>query len=164
MPWPDASFDAALAQLVIAFVADAPAAARELRRVVRPGGVVATCMWDEKIGLELGAPMAAARKAAAPDEPMPPSLRYRNEEDVRALFEGAGLHDVEHALLEVEAEYTGFDDFWDAAMGAVGPDTRWLSSLGEERAALAREAARAEIGKDGPFTLRGRAHAVRGTV
>lgn len=44
LPWPGDTFDAALAQLVISFVSDAPAAARELRRVVRPGGVVAICM------------------------------------------------------------------------------------------------------------------------
>src|SRR5689334_339748 len=48
MPWEDASFDAALAQLVVAFMSDAPAGIAEMRRLVRPGGVVAACMWDSE--------------------------------------------------------------------------------------------------------------------
>src|SRR5260370_4975882 len=45
LPWPDASFDAALAQLVIAFMADAEARVAEMHRVVEPGGGVAVCLW-----------------------------------------------------------------------------------------------------------------------
>src|SRR5712691_10008725 len=39
LPWPDESFDAALAQLVIAFMADAGAGVAEMHRVVEAGGV-----------------------------------------------------------------------------------------------------------------------------
>src|SRR5436305_153389 len=46
LPWPDGRFDAALAQLVVSFMDDAPAGIAEMRRVVRRGGVVAACMWD----------------------------------------------------------------------------------------------------------------------
>ena len=46
IPFTDARFDLAAAQLVLHFVANAPAAADELRRVVRPGGTVAACVWD----------------------------------------------------------------------------------------------------------------------
>ena len=46
LPWEDGAFDAALAQLVVVFVDDAPAAFRELARVTKSGGVVATTMWE----------------------------------------------------------------------------------------------------------------------
>src|SRR5262249_13435030 len=46
LPFPDAAFDAALAQLVIHFMADAPAGVAEMKRVTRDGGVVAACVWD----------------------------------------------------------------------------------------------------------------------
>src|SRR5712692_5240337 len=52
LPWPDASFDAALAQLVVTFMSNAPAGVAEMRRVVRPGGIVAVCMWDRD-GMEM---------------------------------------------------------------------------------------------------------------
>src|SRR5262245_17987339 len=45
LPWPDDSFDIALAQLVVAFMQDAPAGIREMRRVA---GTVAVCMWDRE--------------------------------------------------------------------------------------------------------------------
>jgi SAM-dependent methyltransferase len=163
MPWPDGSFDAALAQLVMAFVADAPAAARELTRLVRPGGVVAVCMWDVT-GLDLRAPLVAARRASSPETPDPQLLRYRSEEELRGLLEGAGLREVESALLEVEAEYSGFDDYWDAALGAVGPDAGWLRALDPEHLPIARAAAQAALPSDGAFTLGARANAVRGFV
>jgi ubiquinone/menaquinone biosynthesis C-methylase UbiE len=38
LPYPDASFDAALAQLVVHFMADPVAGLREMARVTRPGG------------------------------------------------------------------------------------------------------------------------------
>jgi SAM-dependent methyltransferase len=163
MPWPDGTFDAALAQLVMAFVADAPASTSELKRLVRPGGVVAMCMWDVK-GLDLRAPLVAARRASSPETPDPPLLRYRTEEELRGLLEGAGLGQVEHAQLDVEGEYSGFDDYWAAALGAVGPDAGWLRTLDADRMPIAREAAQAELPSGGPFTLGARAHAVRGVV
>src|SRR4051794_16920421 len=42
LPFEDGAFDAALAQLVVAFMADAPQAVREMARVAR---TVAVCMW-----------------------------------------------------------------------------------------------------------------------
>src|SRR5919198_5739649 len=46
LPWPDGSFDAALAQLVLHFLDDPVAGLAEMRRVVRPGGIVAACSWN----------------------------------------------------------------------------------------------------------------------
>ena len=41
LPWPAGTFDVALAQLVVNFMSDADAGIAEMRRVVRPGGIVA---------------------------------------------------------------------------------------------------------------------------
>ncbi|MGH7873861.1 MAG: class I SAM-dependent methyltransferase [Candidatus Binatia bacterium] len=46
LPFPDGSFDRAMDLLVINFIPDAPKAAKEARRVTKPGGVVATANWD----------------------------------------------------------------------------------------------------------------------
>jgi len=53
LPFADASFDCCLALLVMSFVKDVSKAASEMRRVTRPGGVVATAMWDTTGGNEL---------------------------------------------------------------------------------------------------------------
>src|SRR3954469_23976558 len=46
LPWDDGAFDAALSQLVIAFMRDPDQGVREMARVTRDGGTVAVCMWD----------------------------------------------------------------------------------------------------------------------
>ena len=46
LPIADRTFDAALSQLVVNFMRDAEAGVREMARVTRPGGVVASCVWD----------------------------------------------------------------------------------------------------------------------
>ncbi len=46
LPFPDASFDAALAQLVVHFMRDPAQGLREMGRVTRPGGLVGACVWD----------------------------------------------------------------------------------------------------------------------
>jgi ubiquinone/menaquinone biosynthesis C-methylase UbiE len=56
----DASFDQCLALLVVRFIPDAPKAAREMRRVTRPGGAVATAMWDNTGGNELNESLSDA--------------------------------------------------------------------------------------------------------
>jgi SAM-dependent methyltransferase len=49
--WEDGHFAAALAQLVLNFIPDCDAAAREMRRVTRRGGVLAGAVWDFRGGL-----------------------------------------------------------------------------------------------------------------
>ena len=51
LPWPDHDFDAVLAQLVLNFVPDRTAAAAEMTRVLRPGGTMATAVWDYGEGM-----------------------------------------------------------------------------------------------------------------
>jgi ubiquinone/menaquinone biosynthesis C-methylase UbiE len=46
LPYDEATFDAALAQLVVHFMADPVVGLREMSRVTKPGGVVAACVWD----------------------------------------------------------------------------------------------------------------------
>lgn len=46
LPFADGSFDAVLSQLVVNFMSDPEAGVREMARVSRSGGVVASCVWD----------------------------------------------------------------------------------------------------------------------
>src|SRR5262245_37947143 len=46
LPFDDDGFDLALAQLVVPFMRDPEAGLREMRRVTKPGGVVAAAAWN----------------------------------------------------------------------------------------------------------------------
>ncbi len=151
LPWPDDSFDAALAQLVISFMQDATVGLAEMRRVA---GTVAVCMWDRD-GMEM---LAAINRARGALGVTPQDAAYRTRGEIESLL-GDG---AEMELLEVDAEYTGFDDFWDALAGGAGPAGVWAASLeGEERVAARAELFRQLGEPDGPFTMTGRAWAGR---
>ena len=158
LPWPDESFDAALAQLVITFMRDAPAGLTEMRRVVRPGGVIAVCMWDRD-GMEMLGAINRTQQALDPTRPTPEQLTtYRTRESIEELVgDGAELE-----LLEVDAGYTGFDDLWDSVLDGAGPAGEWAKSLDGEQRDRARAELFRQVGEpDREFTLRGRAWAAR---
>lgn len=165
LPWPDGELDAALAQLVIAFVTDASASVRELRRVVREGGVVAICMWDLGGGMEMLAAIGRARHVVT-DEPVgDETMTNWRPEEMTGLFEGAGLRDIAFETLEVESAYSGYDEFWTALLGGVGPAGAFLQTLDADGMEKMRVATHLELGSpDGPFTLHARCNAVRGVV
>jgi ubiquinone/menaquinone biosynthesis C-methylase UbiE len=162
LPWPEETFDVALAQLVIAFMQDARAGVAEMRRVVRSGATVAVCMWDRD-GMEMLAAIHRAQRALSSGGPMPEGrTMYRTPDEIEPLF-ADGFEDVTTEPLEVQASYTGFDEFWEALLGGVGPAGTWVTSLDGER----RDAARAELHRQlgepaGEFRLSARAWATRG--
>ena len=161
LPWNDESFDASLAQLVVAFMRDASAGVREMRRIVRSGGTVAVCMWDRQ-GMELLAAVARAREALASPGQLS-DVRYRTREEIESLF-GDGFSDVHAELIETDGSYSGFDEFWSALSGGAGPAGAWLAALEGEQREAARTELRRQLGEpDGPFTLRAKAWAVRAT-
>jgi SAM-dependent methyltransferase len=164
LPWPDDSFDAALAQLVVTFMNDAPAGIAEMRRVVRPGGTVAVCMWD-RTGMEMLAAVHRTQETV-PGTAGPTEARtlYRTREEIEGLFAGEGFAAVETELLEVESEYAGYDELWGTLVDGAGPAGAWMRSLGDEERAAAREELRRQVGDPaGAFSLRGRAWATRAT-
>jgi SAM-dependent methyltransferase len=153
IPFADGVFDAALAQLVVAFMADAPAAIAEMARVARR---IAVCMW----GVAEVDMFAAIDKAAAAVDAsrVTEPRRYRTSQELHDLLAPHG--EVEAAELDVTAGYRDFDEFWDALDRGVGPAGQWLASLDAGR----REQARAELhgalgGPEGPFELSARAFA-----
>jgi ubiquinone/menaquinone biosynthesis C-methylase UbiE len=163
LPWPDESFDVALAQLVLTFMRDAPSGVAEMRRVVRPGGVVAACMWDRQ-GMDMLAAVHRAQVAITPTETTEARTAYRSREEIEGLFAGDGFTDVRTTLLEVEREYSGFDEFWNALADGAGPAGAWVKALDDEMRAKARDEVHRQVGApSGTFTLHGRAWATRAT-
>lgn len=167
LPLANDAFDAALAQLVVNFLADAPAAVREMARVTRAGGVVAACVWDYGDDMQvLRAFWDAAREvspeAAAFDEAGMPFCR---EGELGALFAQAGLLHVRSAALRVRARYAGFDDLWSPFTAGVGPSGAFAAALDDDRRDALRDALRRRLGAgDEPFELSARAWAAAATV
>lgn len=161
LPWEDGSFDLALAQLVVTFLNDPSGAMRELARVTKPGGVVATCIWEVD-GVQMTNALNEIRRRLAPGG-WSPSADYRDEASLGALFEEAGLRDVETTRLEVSVEYETVDELWEPAIHVGGPGGPVVDSFSPEQLAAGRTIFAELLGNPtGRFALTGRAAAVRG--
>jgi SAM-dependent methyltransferase len=153
LPWEDGSFDAALAQLVVAFMDDAPAGVAEMARVAN--GRVAVCMWDLQQH-ELLASVMNVRQRMGEEDTEP--RRYRTLAEIEELV-GPG---AETGALDVEAPYDDFEDYWSSLLGGAGPMGAWVASLDGERLETARTELISELGNpSGGFTLKARCWAAR---
>ena len=147
LPFESGAFDVALAQLVVAFVADAPAAVAEMARVARR---VAVCMWgvaevDMFAAIDRTAEAVGASRAGEP-------RRYRTAQEIHDLLAPHG--EVDTAELHVTAGYRDFDEFWQAMGRGVGPAGLWIASLEPEQRELAREELQRQLGSPaGSFEL-----------
>lgn len=154
LPFGTDVFDLALAQLVVAFVSDAPAAVAEMARVARR---VAVCMWgvaevDMFAAIDRTAEAIGASRAGEP-------RKYRTAQELQDLL--APLGEVEFAELDVTAGYGDFEEFWNAMDRLVGPAGHWLASLDADARERAHEELFRQLGSpSGRFELGARAFAV----
>ncbi len=162
-PYPDASFDAALAQLVVQFMADPTAGIAEMRRVTRPDGVVAACVWDHAGGQGPLSPLWDAARDLDPGVKGEGRFVGTQQGDLARLFEAAGLREVEETALSVGVEHPTFEEWWEPFTLGVGPAGVYVKGLEPARREALRERCRAIL-PEPPFVLTAQAWAARGLV
>jgi SAM-dependent methyltransferase len=163
MPFADATFDAALAQLVISFMNDPVAGLREMARVTRPGGVIAACMWDLGGGRAPISPFWRAALELDPDAQAERRSVGVREGEIVALFEKIGLTEISQTAHSSTIEHPTLDDWWQPFGLGVGPAGAYVHSLDAAHRDALRERCRELLG-DGPFMLQTWAWAARGVV
>jgi SAM-dependent methyltransferase len=163
LPFDDEAFDAALAQLVVHFMTDPVAGISEMRRVTKPGGRVAACVWDLAGGRAPLSPFWTGVREVDPTAEDEAALAGARMGHLVELFAEAGLRDVTSSELIVRLEHPTFSEWWEPYTGGVGPAGVYLVAQTAERQAAIRERCRALLG-DGPFTLESVAWAARGTA
>jgi SAM-dependent methyltransferase len=161
LPFPDAEFDVALAQLVVHFMTDPIGSLREMARVTRPGGVAVACVWDHagrRGPLSLFWTAVRQLDPGAEDES---ELAGAREGHLAELFEAAGLHDVDDTELAVRVDYASFDDWWEPFTLGVGPAGAYTAGLDAAQREELKERCR-QLAPAAPFTVEAVAWAARG--
>lgn len=157
LPFAANRFDAALAQLVVNFMQDAPTGVAEMVRVTRPGGVVAAAVWDYADGMTILRKFWDAARTVDPDAGDESQMRYCTPDTLAELWETV-LDDVRVTEATVRASYTDFEDLWAPLESGVAPSGAFTVALDEERRAALKREFRARLGVgDDPFELSARA-------
>ena len=166
LPLPAAQFDAVLSGLALNFFPDPAAALRQMRRAVRPGGLVAGYIWDYPGGMQM---LRAFWDAAAALDPAARALdqgrRHPYDDAVlAALFRDAGLRAVQTTAVEVPTRYRDFDDYWLPFLDGPSAAPAYLRTLTppQQDALAARLRDTLPRDADGGIPLTARAWAVRG--
>lgn len=114
--FPDASFDAVTMGFALMFSPEPVKIAAEIRRVLKPGGRFALCVWDEprKNPFFTTAFSAVAQVLEAP--PPPPSapgpFRLARPGELESVLRTAGLTDVTVEAVPFTMESASVDDHW----------------------------------------------------
>jgi ubiquinone/menaquinone biosynthesis C-methylase UbiE len=166
LPFADGSFDAASMALVISFVSDPQKVADEMARVVLPGGLVATYMWD---GSRAGSPLApihATIRASGIAAPVAQTSTASHRENLLKFWQRAGLSSIESREIRIEVVYPDFDDLW-RSVSAPGSTTGAAFARipqAEHERIKQRLRERLPARKDGRVAYEAFANAVKGRV
>jgi SAM-dependent methyltransferase len=170
LPFPDATFDAALALLVLQETADPQRAIREMARVTRRGGRVAACQWDFHNGLPMQAIFWEAAGTLAPEDvarrrTADNAIKQAGFSQLAELWARTGLAEVRTAALELAMPFASFDDYWQPFLAGATPTSAFAAKLNRETESQLERTVRSlipNVKADGSFVLPARALAVAG--
>jgi ubiquinone/menaquinone biosynthesis C-methylase UbiE len=139
--FPDASFHRALSMLVLPSVLPEPSLmVAEMRRVTRPGGVVAAAFWDSPGGSPsqrmLWDTAAALDEAAARARDRTMGRPVYASGALARMWAGAGLTEIDQRSLMIRMVFADFADYWTpfaSGEGALGAYVAGLDDAGRDR-------------------------------
>lgn len=170
LPFPDRTFDAVLALLVLQDFVDPVQAISEMARVTRPSGVVAACQWDFENGLPMLSLVWKAAEAVAPDA----AAKWRQESprprrptlnELGHLWRESRLGDVTTVTLDLPMYYPSFHDYWEPFLGGSTPMSAFAAALDADTDGRLVRVLREMIPgiqPDGSFVLPARAWLIKG--
>src|SRR5262245_47490229 len=117
LPFGDATFDSVSARFGYMFFPDLDGVTAELARVLRLGGRLCSSVWvkpDENPWTSIAMQAIASEVALAPPDPNGPNMfRCAAPGCISALYEGAGLRDVDEWDVDVELVTQSPAEYWD---------------------------------------------------
>jgi len=166
LPFAAAEFDVAGMALVITFISDPVKAIAEMKRVVKPGGMIGTYVWDFLSG---GSPIQPLRQAIEDmGVPVPPSTGHENSRRNRLeeIFRTASLEEVATRMIEIDVNYPDFETFWTSQTALANNVVQYLQKMTDTEVRKVKDHLRRQLATDrsGRVVYKARASAAKGRV
>jgi SAM-dependent methyltransferase len=117
LPFDDATFDSVSVRFGYMFFPDLATATAEFARVLKPGGRLCSSVWikpEENPWTSIAMQAIATEVVLAPSDPDGPSMfRCAAPGYVGALYEGAGLRDIDEWDVDIELVTRSPAEYWD---------------------------------------------------
>ena len=139
---PDGTFDVVLCREGLMFAADPERAAREIGRVLRPGGRAAVAVWAARernpwLGVVLTA-VSAQLGQPVPPPGVPGPFSLDDPGQLAGIMTAAGLTDVAVGEVDVPLRAATFDEWMMRTTALAGPLAKRLESLPADAALALR--------------------------
>ena len=155
MSFDSGAFNVVASALVIHFIADRAKAFAEMKRVLRPGGLIGGYTWKRSATDDCAAyaPILRAAAQVGGDPLRSPVIPEGTLDGMRASLGAAGFIDVAATEIEVTQTFASFDEYWEVQTLPFSASGKTVAKLDDAQRAQLRELLRETLmATDGTIT------------
>lgn len=167
IPRENNSIDVVVSGLALNFFPNLESALTEMKRILKPGGLIAAYVWDYSDRMYLLRYFWDAAILIDPNSRnLDEGIRFSicSPSYLKSAFQLAGINELKVTTLDIPTLFKDFDDYWNPFLGGQGPAPSYLTSLSKDlQVELKKEIYnKLPIEPDGSIKLLGRAIAIKG--
>ena len=150
----------------VASTSDRLRALAEMRRVTRPGGLVAGYVWDFASEGAPNAPIRLGMRRMGLAAPAAVGTDASRRDALISLFESTGFQNIESRMINIAVAFRDFDDFWQSQTPTYNNIGKVIERLPDADRRKLKEAAQDFVtsAADGSVTYPARANAIKARV
>jgi len=167
LPFKDTQFDVVVSGLMIKFVPNKTKAIEEMKRVTRPGGIVALYDWDIDSNMNTTRHFWEAVADVIPGRPedQPSDRTPMTEIDsIAKSFDAAGVEEIQQDTISFTTRFRDLDDYWNPITRNSQNVGRFYKTLTAEQREAVHQRLKQTLpfADDGTISFESRALAVKG--